>query len=82
MSKLPTNLQSIIHIINNWNFVYEDNKVKSTIEVHIEIDELKTLLEEFQTKLNGPDQLSDVERQSYIDAVNDLNLAISELESN
>ena len=84
MSKLPINYQTIVHIINNWNFKYEDNLVKANLEVFVDIEELRALKAEFETKINNNDpnqQLSDEDRIGYIDAINDLNLAISELEN-
>lgn len=82
MNKLPTNIQSIVHIINNWNFVYEDSKVKATLEVFVDIAELKALRDEYNAKISATDPLTDEDRKAYIDAINDLNLAISELETN
>jgi gluconate kinase len=82
MNKLPTNIQSIVHIINNWNFVYEDSKVKATLEVFVDIDELKTLRNEYNASISSGDHLSDEDKKSYVDAINDLNLTISELETN
>lgn len=83
MNKLPINYQTIIHIINNWNFTYENNHVKANLEVFVDLNELKALRDEYQTKVsNTNEQLSDEDRKSYVDAINELNLAISELESN
>jgi hypothetical protein len=82
MNKLPTNIQSIVHIINNWNFVYEDSKVKANLEVFVDIAELKVLRDEYNAKISSGDHLSDEDRKDYVDAINDLNLTISELETN
>lgn len=85
MNKLPINYQSIIHIINNWNFTYEDSHVKANLEVYVDIEELRALRDEYQAKLNNTtenENMTDEDRTGYIDAVNDLNLAITELESN
>ena len=83
MTKLPLHLQSIMHIINNYDFVYEDNNVKATVNVYLDSEELKDLRSVFQNKLNeqtNPDApMSDADRQGYIDGINDLNLALSEL---
>jgi hypothetical protein len=83
MTKLPLHLQSIMHIINNYDFVYEDNNVKATVNVYLDSQELKDLRSVFQNKLNeqtNPDApMSDADRQGYIDGINDLNLALSEL---
>ena len=84
-NKLPLNLQTVIHIINNWNFEYVDNHVTATINVYVDLQELKDLRDEFQSKLYQPGSQStidDKERNEYIDAINELNLAISELEKN
>jgi hypothetical protein len=83
MTKLPLHLQSIMHIINNYDFVYEDNNVKATVNVYLDSQELKDLRSVFQNKLSeqtNPDApMSDADRQGYIDGINDLNLALSEL---
>ena len=83
MTKLPLHLQSIMHIINNYDFVYEDNNVKATVNVYLDSQELKDLRSVFQNKLieqTNPDApMSDADRQGYIDGINDLNLALSEL---
>jgi hypothetical protein len=82
MNKLPTNIQSIVHIINNWNFVYEDSKVKANLEVFVDTEELKILRNEYNAVISSGDHLSDEDKKAYVDAINDLNLAISELETN
>ena len=83
MTKLPLHLQSIMHIINNYDFVYEDNNVKATVNVYLDSQELKDLRSVFQNKLieqaNPDAPMSDADRQGYIDGINDLNLALSEL---
>jgi hypothetical protein len=82
MNQLPINLQSIIHIINNWEFVYEDGHVKANIDVYCDVDELRTLKQTFEQQListPASDEHDDA-RQSTIQAINDLALAISELD--
>lgn len=83
MTKLPLHLQSIMHIINNYDFVYEDNHVKATVDVYLNAQELRDLKEQFQSELsavrNELNLLSDAERQEYIDGITDINLALSEL---
>ena len=83
MTKLPLHLQSIMHIINNYDFVYEDNQVKATVNVYLDAQELRDLKEQFQSELsavrNELNLLSDAERQGYVDGITELNLALSEL---
>ena len=82
MNQLPINLQSIIHIINNWEFVYEDGHVKASIDVYCDVDELKSLKHDFEQQLSNTPTLTenDTVRQSTLQAITDLSLAISELE--
>jgi hypothetical protein len=86
MTKLPLHLQSIMHIINNYDFVYEDNHVRATVDVYLDAQELKDLRTEFQTKLtaqtNPEAPITDAERQGYIDGITEINLALSELRAN
>jgi hypothetical protein len=83
MTKLPLHLQSIMHIINNYDFVYKDNHVKATVDVYLDAQELRDLREQFQSELsavrNELNLLSDADRQGYIDGIADINLALSEL---
>lgn len=80
MSKIPTHLQSIINIINNYEFVYENNYVNTNINAYVEIGELNELINQYQNVLNTSTEITDEEKQQYIDAINDLKLAVSELE--
>ena len=82
MNQLPINLQSIIHIINNWEFVYEDGHVKANIDVYCDLEELRTLKQTFEQQLTNTPMVDehDEVRQSTIQAIADLSLAISELE--
>lgn len=79
MNKIPTHIKAIINVINNYEFKYVDNHVIATVDAYLEIQELKDLVQDYQNKLNDQ-SISDTERQEYIDAINELNLAISELE--
>lgn len=79
MNTIPTHIRAIINIINNYEFKYENNHVIATVDVYLDINELKDLIQEYQSKLNDQN-ISDADRQELIDAINQLNLAISELE--
>lgn len=79
MNKIPTHIKAIINIINNYEITYINNHVIASVDAYLEIQELKNLIQEYQTKLTDQ-TITDIERQEYVDAINELSLTINELE--
>lgn len=78
---IPLHLQSIIHFINNYDFSYKDNQVTATVNQYLEMQEITDLLETYrQQAMKFDENTTDQVRRNTLDAINDLQLAVSELE--
>jgi competence transcription factor ComK len=78
---IPLHLQSIIHFINNYDFSYKDNQVTATVDQYLEMQELTDLLQKYrQQAMEFNENTTDRVRKDTLDAINELQLAISELE--
>lgn len=81
-SRIPENLQLLGLLVTTRPFTYENNVIKSSLEIYSEIAELEQLKKQLEDELAQIAEIDEINRRELTDDIYFINKTIQALEAN